>query len=478
MTSRARSIATEDSFPASSRRTESRATSIAGSRRSVESLSTGQYERDRLLEEDQKLLLGSLDDREREDLAKQLVLTSHLNHYYDKTGDRHLELGQDQDAENDESDSGGQRAVGQDNRENQGGRSSRAFKAPSSRRGWRAWPLPTYQTPRLELSDSPSSSLRNTLVSTILRQAKEQMRSREGEKVFSADDETSAAVCNPAVEKVMVGLDYLLVSLYRSREGYAADESLQDMGSMFRKRRYRGVREDGEDGEDKIVEKGSSAISEGQNNDNTNEEKEDGDGHEENDYSIESRQQLPGNLETEERILKAKRRKVDAGPSSLPFTRAYRQGSQRLLSATDVFQHALIQSFPRGVLHRASQRLDQIFQYAPEGVLAHKNYLTLLEANQDCLSIGTLGTEVDTSSMASLGRLFLETDADRLAIGDRLVNRSMWEAWAAHKKQSTEGGAFGRDGFLVEVPAQSRTKESRRQRYQEKKRQELDAEYG
>ncbi|KAF3909280.1 hypothetical protein ABW20_dc0107250 [Dactylellina cionopaga] len=397
----------------------SRSVSLALSRQSMDAPEGGKPRgHDRILLDEQVQLLKSLDDRQREDLAQHLLLTFHLNQYF-KQGLQNPSR---------ESEVIGE-PVGNGGEKNETPKSNKV----SLQRRWRAWPLPLRQTPRLEQGSSTSDSLRGCLTATLLRFASNKMGSREEKETFSADDDYSARFCAPASEHIMASLDRLLVGLYRSKEGYAANEAVQNIDTLFRKGRHRFGKRKGD--------KGS----------------------------------LQNNLNSDDRMTKKQRTGAD---SSVPSTtQAYRQGSQRLLSATDVFQHAMLQLFPLKVLQRGSERLESLFQLPPGGDYQHNKYLTLIEGKQASAQFGSLKEEKDSNDadwMESTSRMFLKTDAERVQVGEKHVSRAMWEAYDEHKAQKTEAGCFDRDGFLEEIPGPGRTNENRRRNYKAKKRRELE----
>ncbi|KAK6527228.1 hypothetical protein TWF281_010417 [Arthrobotrys megalospora] len=373
---------------------------------------------DRLQVEEHVQLLQSLDERLREDLAQHLLMTFHINTHYQQQpgtsmkGSNIASLEVDSDIED---------TTSRSNQEQGGGRL--VVKATTLRRRWRAWPLPLEQTPRPEPGYISSGSLQDSLLATMLRYASAQMRTREEtQNRFSADDTISEKLCSPATEHIVASLDRLLAGIYRSREGYAADQTVQNLNALLRKRkkRHRPSREP---------------------------------------------------LCADDMVIK--KQKVDA--SGRPRSQVYRQGSQRLLSATDVFQHALVQSFPRGVLQRASERLGHLLQLPRNS--EHSSYFTLTETKQQPLKPGPLNkvSMVDVDGMGSLTPMFLGTDTERVQMGGKVINRTTWETWDENRAQVAEQGCFSRDGFLEEIPGQGRTNENRRRMRKEKKLQELEA---
>ncbi|KAK6347293.1 hypothetical protein TWF696_007365 [Orbilia brochopaga] len=379
---------------------------------------------DRLVLEEQKQLLQSLDDQLREDLAQHLLLTFHLNRYFEEVP-RHLNRISEARIQPKED------ALGR----NEGKKkTSKAIPVPSRQHRWRAWPLQYNRAARSESKDNSPDLLQECITATMLRIASNQMRRRDGEHIFSADDELSARHCAPATQCVIAALDRLVVGLYRSREGYSANEAIQDPEASFRKRTH--YFEDKDDDEAPQPTPDSSTRS----------------------------------------YIAVKRQRADPKSAGSSLNWAYKQGSQRLLSHTDVFQHAMIQSFPHDVLRRAATRLEKIFNLPSNG--EHNTYITLAETKSSPIQLQKLNAEVqnmtDTGGMDSVSSIFLETDAPKAQLGDKVVSRSLWEAWAEDKLQAVESGCFERDGFLEKIPSQGRTTERRRRNYQAKRRRELE----
>ncbi|KAJ6256817.1 hypothetical protein Dda_8685 [Drechslerella dactyloides] len=383
----------------------------------------GPCKHDRLVLDEQRQLLQSLDDRLREDLAQHLLLTFHLNCYFRKAP-RHLQnISQTRVQPTDET-------LGRNDGKK---KTSKASSVPSRQHRWRAWPLQYNRAARLESADNSPDLLQECITATMLRIASSQMRRRDDEHAFSADDELSARVCVPATQCISAALDRLIVGLYRSREGYAANEAIQDPEASFRKRIHY------------FNDKGD-------------------------DEAPQLAPESPNRSYTAIKRRKAGRKAAD---SSLNW--AYKQGSQRLLSHTDVFQHAMIQSFPHAVLQRAATRLEKIFHLPNDG--DHSTYMTLTETKSGHTQVQRLnpkgqGTK-GTGGMESLNGIFLETDATQAQFSDKVVSRSLWEAWTEDKLQAVEGGCFDRDGYLEKIPEQGWTAK-RRRNYQAKRRRELE----
>ncbi|EPS42096.1 hypothetical protein H072_3905 [Dactylellina haptotyla CBS 200.50] len=400
----------------SSQGRQSRSASLMASRQSTNDLEDDRRTvNDRGFLEEQIKLLKSLDDRSREDLSQHLHFIYHLNQFYlGRSRVSNVESGSAQGSE-------GAKEIEANRRKS---------VVPSLKHRWRAWPLPVQQTPRLDLGVSPSDSLCEYLTSVMLRSAFAQTKLRENPQIFSADDELSAKICVPAIEHIKSSLDRLLIGIYRSREGYAAKEDPQAIDTIFRKRRHRFT---------------ESNIDAG-----------------------------PGPNDA----IAAKKQRMDTNHSGDHLiTQIYRQGSQQLLSATDVLQHAMLQSFPRKVLERTNERLESIlWQPLGGGDGEHGKYLTLIEDKRGSAYFGSLTADGTTSvdGLEPVANAFLETDSRRVQIGDKQINRSMWEALDENQVQVAEAGCFDRDGFLEEIPGPGRTKESRRRNYKAKKRQELE----
>ncbi|RVD86199.1 uncharacterized protein DFL_004488 [Arthrobotrys flagrans] len=370
---------------------------------------------DRLQVEEHVQLLQSLDEKLREDLAYHLLMTFHTNKHYQQhpritsAGPDITSIQADSDIEDAAPDSNGD-----------GGR---VVKPTALLRRWRAWPLPLELTPRPEPGYVSSGSLQDSLLATMLRHASTQMRMRDSLAEFSADDTISETLCSPAIERIVASFDQMLASIYRSREGYAADQTIQNLHALLRKRkkRHRTSREP---------------------------------------------------LRADDMVIK--KQKTDS--SGRTTSQVYRQGSQRLLSATDVFQHALIQSFPRGVLQRASERLGRLLRLPRNA--DHASYITLAEAKQQSPRPGSLNdvSTVDVDGMGSLTPMFLGADTERVHMGGKYITREMWETWDERRTQVAEEGCFSRDRFLEEIPGQGRTKEKRRRMRKEKHLQDLEQE--
>ncbi|KAK6333046.1 hypothetical protein TWF718_010870 [Orbilia javanica] len=369
---------------------------------------------DRLQVEEHVQLLQSLDEKLREDLARHLLMTFHTNKHYQQhpiiapTGPDITSIPVDSDIEDVTPDS------------NRGG--GRIVKPTTLLRRWRAWPLPLEQAPRPEPGYISSGSLQDSLFATMLRYASAQMRLKQCLAEFSADDAVSETLCGPATERIVASFDRMLAGIYRSREGYAVDQTAQNLNALLRtrKKRHRTSREP---------------------------------------------------LRADDMVIK--KQKTDT--LGRTTSQVYKQGSQKLLSATDVFQHALVQSFPRGVLQRASERLGRLLQL-PQNA-DHASYITLAEAKQHPPRLGSLDdvSTVDIDGMGLLTPMFLGTDTERVHMGGKYITRAMWETWDERRAQVAEEGCFGRDGFLEEIPGQGRTKENRRRMHKEKKVQELEA---
>ncbi|KAK6508626.1 hypothetical protein TWF506_010707 [Arthrobotrys conoides] len=369
---------------------------------------------DRLQVEEHVQLLQSLDEKLREDLAHHLLMTFHTNKHYQQ----HPKISPaGPDIASTQADSDIEEVAPNSNQA--GGR---VVKPTTLLRRWRAWPLPLEQTPRPEPGYISSGSLQDSLLATMLRYASAQMRLRQSLAEFSADDTVSAALCSPAIERIVSSFDRMLAGIYRSREGYTADQTIQNLNALLRKRkkRHRTSREP---------------------------------------------------LRADDMVIK--KQKTDT--LGRTTSQVYRQGSQGLLSATDVFQHALVQSFPRGVLQRASERLGRFLQLPRNA--DHASYITLVEAKQQSLQPSSLDdvSTVDVDGMGFLTPMFLGTDTERVHMGGKYISREMWETWDERKTQVAEEGCFGRDGFLEEIQGQGRTKENRRRMRKEKLLQELEA---
>ncbi|KAK6349317.1 hypothetical protein TWF730_010066 [Orbilia blumenaviensis] len=407
-------------MPSTSRKRESLTPgSIRGSSASVRKSADSDAEEgperlDRLQVEEHVQLLQSLDEKLREDLSQHLLMTFHTNKYYQQypnirsTGLDSTTMEVDENVEN---------TTPNPNKD-----SGRAIKATTLLRRWRAWPLNIEQTPRPEQGYISSGSLQDYLLATMLRYASVQMRARRRPSEMSADDNISETLCTPAIERIVESLDRLLVGIYRSKEGYAVDQSIQNLDALLRKgkKRHRTSHEP---------------------------------------------------LRPDDMVIK--KQKTDA--LGRTTSQVYRQGSQRLLSATDIFQHALVQSFPRGVLKRASERLGRLLKL-PEST-DQTNCITLFEAKQQPHRVESLdkSSTVDVDEMESLTPMFLGTDIDRVHMGGKYISRAAWESWDENRALVAEEGCFGRDGFLEEIPGQGRTNENRRRMRKEKKLQEMEA---
>ncbi|KAF3092334.1 hypothetical protein TWF103_011301 [Orbilia oligospora] len=263
---------------------------------------------------------------------------------------------------------------------------------------------------------------KDSLLATMLRYASAQMRLSQSLAEFSADDTVSETLCRPAIERIVASFDRILAGIYRSREGYAADQTIQNLNSLLRRRKKR------------------------------------------HRTSCEP-------LRADDMVIK--KQKTDT--MGRTTSQVYRQGSQRLLSATDVFQHALVQSFPRGVLERASERLGRLLKLPRNA--DHASFITLVESKQQLPQHGSLDdvSTVDVDGMGFLTPMFLGTDTERVHMGGKYITRTMWETWDERKTQVAEEGCFGRNGFLEEIQGQGRTKENRRRMRKEKVLQELEA---
>ncbi|KAK6538591.1 hypothetical protein TWF694_010169 [Orbilia ellipsospora] len=390
--------------------------SITASRLSTDHSEEPRKSLDRNFLGDQFQILKSLDDQLREDLAQHLLLTFHSNQYYQQTlRAPRLELTSEENLDQHEESE----------------KSNRNRLVPSLRRRWRAWPLPRHQTPRLELECNSSESLRQCLVAAILRSAAAKMNAREDAETFSADDETSSKVSASASQHIMTSLDKLLIGIYRSKEGYAANEAVQDVNSLFRKRRQRRGNEGDLDEED-----------------------------------------VPSTDH-----IATKRQKLHKSYGSHSISQVYKQGSQRLLCAADILQHAMIQSVPRSILQRASKRLENLLRPPPDIRCEQNKYLILSEGKHHDIHIGFLDKDGDNSAddMEFASHKFLGTDAERVQVGDKQISRAVWEAWDENKAQVAEAGCFDRDGFLEEIPGPGRTNENRRRNYRNKRNQVLES---
>ncbi|KAF3172398.1 hypothetical protein TWF225_002224 [Orbilia oligospora] len=263
---------------------------------------------------------------------------------------------------------------------------------------------------------------KDSLLATMLRYASAQMRLSQSLAEFSADDTVSETLCRPAIERIVASFDRILAGIYRSREGYAADQTIQNLNSLLRRRKKR------------------------------------------HRTSCEP-------LRADDMVIK--KQKTDT--MGRTTSQVYRQGSQRLLSATDVFQHALVQSFPRGVLERASERLGRLLKLPRNA--DHASFITLVESKQQLPQPGSLDdvSTVDVDGMGFLTPMFLGTDTERVHMGGKYITRTMWKTWDERKTQVAEEGCFGRNGFLEEIQGQGRTKENRRRMRKEKVLQELEA---
>ncbi|KAK6512532.1 hypothetical protein TWF481_001417 [Arthrobotrys musiformis] len=369
---------------------------------------------DRLQVEEHVQLLQALDERLREDLAHHLLMTFHTNKHYEQD----LKTASADADPTDEQAGSSTKDVAPDLNRGRG----RGIKPTSLLPRWRAWPLPLEKTPRPEPGYISSSPLQDCLLATTLRYASAQMRMRKGLAEFSADDANSEALCGPAIERIVASFDRMLAGIYRSREGYAADQASQNLDALLRRRkkRHRTSREP---------------------------------------------------LRADDMVISEQKTDVPRRTTS----QVYRQGSQRLLTATDVFQHALVQSFPRGVLQRASDRLGILLQQPRNA--DHASYITLVESKQQSPQPGSLDdvSTVDVDGMGCLTPMFLGTDTERVHMGGKYITRSMWETWDERRTQVAEEGCFSRDGFLEEIPEQGRTNKKRRQMHKEKKLQELEA---
>ncbi|KAF3159927.1 hypothetical protein TWF106_004793 [Orbilia oligospora] len=369
---------------------------------------------DRLQVEEHVQLLQSLDEKLRGDLAHHLLMTFHTNKHYQQ----HPKIspaGPDITSTQEDSDIEDVAPA-----LNEG--SGKVFKPTTLLRRWRAWPLPLEQTPRPEPGYISSGSLQDSLLAKMLRYASAQMRLSQSLAEFSADDTVSETLCRPAIERIVASFDRILAGIYRSREGYAADQTIQNLNSLLRRRKKR------------------------------------------HRTSCEP-------LRADDMVIK--KQKTDT--MGRTTSQVYRQGSQRLLSATDVFQHALVQSFPRGVLERASERLGRLLKLPRNA--DHASFITLVEAKQQLPQPGSLDdvSTVDVDGMGFLTPMFLGTDTERVHMGGKYITRTMWETWDERKTQVAEEGCFSRDGFLEEIQGQGRTKENRRRMRKEKVLQELEA---
>ncbi|KAF3257912.1 hypothetical protein TWF132_007671 [Orbilia oligospora] len=369
---------------------------------------------DRLQVEEHVQLLQSLDEKLRGDLAHHLLMTFHTNKHYQQhpkispAGPGITSTQEDSDIED----------VAPILNEDSG----KVVKPTTLLRRWRAWPLPLEQTPRPEPGYISSSSLQDSLLATMLRYASAQMRLSQSLAEFSADDTVSETLCRPAIERIVASFDRILAGIYRSREGYAADQTIQNLNSLLRRRKKR------------------------------------------HRTSCEP-------LRADDMVIK--KQKTDT--MGRTTSQVYRQGSQRLLSATDVFQHALVQSFPRGVLERASERLGRLLKLPRNA--DHASFITLVESKQQLPQPGSLDdvSTVDVDGMGFLTPMFLGTDTERVHMGGKYITRTMWKTWDERKTQVAEEGCFGRNGFLEEIQGQGRTKENRRRMRKEKVLQELEA---
>ncbi|KAF3909381.1 hypothetical protein AA313_de0200964 [Arthrobotrys entomopaga] len=390
--------------------------SLAASRQSTNGPEDPRQRLDKNFLGDQFQLLKSLDDQLREDLAQHLLLTFHSNQYYQRTSRiPRLEPAPEEDL----------------NQIEEPEKPKQNYPVPSLRRRWRAWPLPRHQTPRLEIECSSSDSLHQCLVAALLRSAAAKMNNREDAETFSADDETSSKICFSTSQHIMASLDKLLIGIYQSKEGYAANEAVQDVNSLFRKRRQRGGNQGDLDEED-----------------------------------------VPSTDH-----VATKKQKLHKSYGSHSISQVYKQGSQRLLSAADILQHGMIQSVPRSVLQRASKRLEILLRPPPDIRHEHNKYLTLTESKHESIHIGFLDKYGDNSAhdMEFASYKFLGTDVERVQVGDKQISRSVWEAWDESKVQVAEAGCFDRDGFLEEIPGPGRTNENRRRKYRNKRSQELES---
>ncbi|TGJ65879.1 hypothetical protein EYR41_009816 [Orbilia oligospora] len=349
---------------------------------------------DRLQVEEHVQLLQSLDEKLRGDLAHHLLMTFHTNKHYQQhpkispAGPGITSTQEDSDIED----------VAPILNEDSG------------------------KTPRPEPGYISSSSLQDSLLATMLRYASAQMRLSQSLAEFSADDTVSETLCRPAIERIVASFDRILAGIYRSREGYAADQTIQNLNSLLRRRKKR------------------------------------------HRTSCEP-------LRADDMVIK--KQKTDT--MGRTTSQVYRQGSQRLLSATDVFQHALVQSFPRGVLERASERLGRLLKLPRNA--DHASFITLVESKQQLPQPGSLDdvSTVDVDGMGFLTPMFLGTDTERVHMGGKYITRTMWKTWDERKTQVAEEGCFGRNGFLEEIQGQGRTKENRRRMRKEKVLQELEA---
>ncbi|KAF3286162.1 hypothetical protein TWF970_009711 [Orbilia oligospora] len=352
---------------------------------------------DRFQVEEHVQLLQSLDEKLRGDLAHHLLMTFHTNKHYQQ----HPKIspaGPDITSTQEDSDIEDVAPVLNED-------SGKVVKPTTLLRRWRAWPLPLEQTPRPEPGYISSGSLQDSLLATML-----------------PDDTVSETLCRPAIERIVASFDRILAGIYRSREGYAADQTIQNLNSLLRRRKKR------------------------------------------HRTSCEP-------LHADDMVIK--KQKTDT--MGRTTSQVYRQGSQRLLSATDVFQHALVQSFPRGVLERASERLGRLLKLPRNA--DHASFITLVEAKQQLPQPGSLDdvSTVDVDGMGFLTPMFLGTDTERVHMGGKYITRTMWETWDERKTQVAEEGCFGRNGFLEEIQGQGRTKENRRRMRKEKVLQELEA---
>lgn len=393
---------------------------------------------------DNRDLLRSLDDMAREDLSKHLLLNFHLNRYYNDVIQKRGSLERPKDGyiviDEEEEDEDAEDRLSKASRST----NEKALGAliPSRRRGWRGWPLDLSQVPRLEQDTGITESLKSCLLAATLRHATAQMRSREDADahVFSADDDVSSKVCGSSINKVVTMLDQLLASMYRSREGYAANQSLQNLEALYRNRRTRSDPED-----------------------------------------------IPREATTLDESSPHKRRKLEAGfvPSgeqngqaanSKP--RSKRQASQKLNSETEVMQHALVQSFPLPVLQRTARRLDVILKSSRANMLDRNQYILLAERKEDYAGLLRLTGDRHGANIAPLGSSVQEIHNGMERSGSSPDSWATLSGSHMFSKRLAADDCFRNDGFLEEIPGQGWSNERRRRNYQNRRRQEKETHNG